>query len=106
MMAEFINTEGFINPTSPDISKHQTHEIVGYNKEEPKNWWKFRIKCTSETDKGKIEIFWTRYLVSADDMEKALKLVVAKEKLAAMPGEIEAAAIAKIDFLLIPFEVK
>ncbi len=100
-VAKFVEEEGFINPTDPDISKFQAHELLGYTADDIKQWWKYRIKCVSETDKGKIDIFYTRYLVFADDFEKALKLVKEKEKGQAMPGEIEACNPVKIDHMLI-----
>jgi len=91
-----------VNPSSPDIAKFQTHEILGFDEANVKQWWKFRIKCVSEDDKGKVSIFYTRYLVYADDINKALNLVTEKEKSLAMSGEIESGAITKIDYMLIP----
>lgn len=100
--AKFIEEEGFVNPTDPDISKHQSHEILGYDAENEKLWWKVRIKCVTEDDKGKISIYYVRYLVHADDMEKALKLVKEKEKTSPMPGEIEAINMTNISYMLVP----
>lgn len=102
LIAKFVTDEQFVGASSPDIAKHQTHEILGWNPEEQKYWWKARIKCVSEDENQKISIFYVRYLVYADNMEGALKLVKEKEKKAPIPGELEAINVCKIDHMLVP----
>lgn len=117
-IAKFIEKEGFVNATAPDISKFQAHELLcGINDkvvsltesiESDMPWWKARIKYIAEEANGKINIFYARYLVYTDSLEKALKLIKEKEKGSAMPGELENITIAKIDYVRIPLggEVK
>lgn len=103
-IAKFVEEEQFVGPSSPDITKHQTHEILGYEEgtEDIKQWWKARVKCVSEDDNQKISIFYVRYLVYADDMDRALKLIKEREKKAAVPGELEAINVCKIDYMKVP----
>jgi len=103
-IAKFVEEEKFVGASSPDISKHQTHDILGYEEgtEDIKQWWKGRVKCTSEDDNQKISIFYVRYLVYADDLDRALKLIKEKEKKAPIPGELEAINVCKIDHMRVP----
>lgn len=103
-IAKFVEKEQFVGPSSPDIAKHQTHEILGWHEgmEELKEWWKARIKCTTENENQKISIFYVRYLVYADDLEKALKLIKEREKRSLVPGELEAINNCKIDHMRVP----
>lgn len=104
--AKWIEEEQFQVSGDVIVTKlPHNHEILGHNghnEDEIKNWYKSQVKYISEGDKGKISIFYVRYLIYADSITKALDLIVEKESSSAVQGEIEKIVGTKIDYMLVP----
>lgn len=101
--AKLIESETFNVSGDVIVTKlAQNHEILGYKEDESKNWYKSKLRYMSESDKGKTTTFYVRYFVYADDINKALAIILEKEKSSAFQGEIMDIALTTIDYMLIP----